>query len=188
MCSAFPCSHLPNTRMCATSSADRQTWLTLCAAQAAATGPNQTSPTWQPFKCPVCSSSAWHFALHIPLTNGPLQMQTAKLGPVIFPHFVVPLCAICAEQQKSQETAASSRRCAEKGGGLCAPSSLESTAKRRGDTIPSLLQETVTHSGVLSFFTALAVIIIPVRARHHRDTTRCVNVMGATATEHHTRK
>ncbi len=35
----------------------------LCAIQAAATGPNQTSSTWQPFKYPVRSSSAVTFIL-----------------------------------------------------------------------------------------------------------------------------
>lgn len=91
-CSAFSCGGLPSIELCSDPlPALRQTWLTLCAAQAAAPGPNRTSPTWQPFKRPVRSSSAMTplLAHH---THGPLQMQTARPGPVISPDLGTFIC------------------------------------------------------------------------------------------------
>lgn len=77
-----------------------------------------------------------------------------------FTRTFVPLCAICAEQQKSHETAASSRRCAERRGPVC-PGFPENTAVRRGHAVPSLLHGT-TAAAVLTavIFTASVTIII----------------------------
>lgn len=77
-----------------TSSAETQTWLTQCAAQAAAPGPNPTSSTWQPFKCPVRSSCAMTLILthHTQHTHWPLRIQTMRPGPVISLDFGIFKC------------------------------------------------------------------------------------------------
>lgn len=147
------------------SSAERQTWLTLCAAQAAAPGPNQTSPTRQPFKCPVRSSSAMTLLLTHHTLMGLCRCRRRGRARS-FARTFVPLCAICAEQQKSHETAASSRRCAERRGPVC-PRFPENTAVRRSHAVPSLLRGT-TAAAVLTavIFTASVIIIItPVQPR-----------------------
>lgn len=64
-----------------TSSAEIQTWLTLCAAP----GPNQTRSTWQPLKCPVRSSSAMTLLLtHHTHTRASADTD-GEAGPGNFP-------------------------------------------------------------------------------------------------------
>lgn len=125
-----------------TSSADIQTWLTLCAAP----GPNQTSSTWQPLKCPVRSSSAMTLLFtHHTHTHTGLCGYRRRGWARSFPRTLVPLFAICAEQQKSHETAASSRGCAERGGGLICTECPENTAESPAGTVPSLLNGTGSY-------------------------------------------
>lgn len=108
-----------------------------------------------------------------------------KAGPGQLPRTELPLCAICAQQQKSHETAASSRRCAESGGGPCAPGARK-TLQRDGDSadrVPTTSLQLLLSVQV-SFLCPL-FIVISVRPSHIQDTTPCVIAMGETATLHH---
>lgn len=141
----------------------------LCA-QAADPGPKL-----KPFKCPrsvvLCndtSSPTSHKGL-CRCTQPGWDAQLRRLS----------LFAICAEQQKSHKTAASSRKCAERsavgeGGGYLAHRVAGKRCKLRVNCAPSPWDV----AQAAAFFTSS--VLLGIQCGRNQDTTRCVSAMGAT--------